>query len=250
MEQLTDVFRVLQVLLGIGLVIFVHEAGHFIAARLCRVRVDVFSIGFGPALFRWKRGDTTYQLSALPLGGYVRMAGEDAYLEPDRKAQAGELGSKTVGQRFFIYSGGVLMNLAFGFVVFPVLFLVGVPFTPVTGARFLVAAGEDRGKWIARFGEALRSVCDQGEVSGVHINFCLPDEIEAVSGRVDGEDERGYMLRVGFQYHWINRSYGCFDDYLAQFRSKRRNQVRRERRAMQEQPRQPGLQSRKPYRPL
>ena len=69
MEQLSDVLRMLQVLLGIGLVIFVHEAGHFIAARICKVRVDVFSIGFGPALMRWRRGETTYQLSALPLGG-------------------------------------------------------------------------------------------------------------------------------------------------------------------------------------
>ena len=113
--------------------------------------------------------------------------------------------------------------------------LVGVPFTPVAGARFLVAAGEDRARWTARLGETLRSICDEGKLSSVHINFCRADEIEAVTGRADGEDERGYMLRVGFQYHWRNRDYGCFDDYLAQFRSKRRNQVRRERRAMDEQ---------------
>ena len=113
--------------------------------------------------------------------------------------------------------------------------LVGVPFTPVTGARLLVAAGEDRASWQTQLGETLRSICDSGELSSVHINFCLADEIEAVAGRADGEDESGYMLRVGYQYHWRNRDYGCFDDYLAQFRSKRRNQVRRERRAMDEQ---------------
>ena len=113
--------------------------------------------------------------------------------------------------------------------------LVGVPFTPVAGARFLVAAGEDRAEWRARLGETLRSICDARKLSSVHINFCLADEIEAVTGRPDGEDESGYMLRVGFQYQWHNRGYRCFDDYLAQFRSKRRNQVRRERRAMDEQ---------------
>jgi len=113
--------------------------------------------------------------------------------------------------------------------------LVGVPFTPVTGARFLVAEGEDHASWKARFGEVLRNICDEGEISSVHINFCLPEEIEELTGQPDGDDERGYMLRVGFQYHWANRDYACFDDYLAQFRSKRRNQIRRERRAMAEQ---------------
>ena len=61
----------------LGIMIFVHEWGHFIAAKLCGVRVDVFSFGFGPRLFGVKRGDTDYRLSALPFGGYVRMAGDN-----------------------------------------------------------------------------------------------------------------------------------------------------------------------------
>src|SRR4030081_2458813 len=66
----------LGVALVLGVMILVHELGHFIAARLFGVRVDVFSIGFGPRLFGWKRGATDYRVSALPLGGYVRMAGQ------------------------------------------------------------------------------------------------------------------------------------------------------------------------------
>src|SRR5258707_2510841 len=65
------------VALVLGVMILVHEWGHFIAARVFGVRVDVFSIGFGPRLFGWKRGATDYRVSALPLGGYVRMAGQD-----------------------------------------------------------------------------------------------------------------------------------------------------------------------------
>ena len=65
------------VVLVLGVMILVHEWGHFIAARIFGVRVDVFSIGFGPRLFGWKRGATDYRVSALPLGGYVRMAGQD-----------------------------------------------------------------------------------------------------------------------------------------------------------------------------
>jgi len=122
-------WRILQVVLGIGLVIFVHEAGHYFAARLCGVRVHVFSLGFGPRLFAWRRGHTDYQIAAVPLGGYVRMAGEESHYS-GQPAQDWELGSKTVGQRFFIYSAGVLMNVAFGLVVFPILFAVGIPSTP------------------------------------------------------------------------------------------------------------------------
>jgi regulator of sigma E protease len=65
------------VALVLGVMILVHEWGHFIVARLFGVRVDVFSIGFGPRLFGWKRGATDYRVSALPVGGYVRMAGQD-----------------------------------------------------------------------------------------------------------------------------------------------------------------------------
>src|SRR6267154_2671628 len=65
------------VALVLGVMILVHEWGHFVAARIFGVRVDVFSIGFGPRLFGWKRGATDYRVSVLPLGGYVRMAGQD-----------------------------------------------------------------------------------------------------------------------------------------------------------------------------
>lgn len=127
MEITSEIFRVLQVVIGIGLVIFVHELGHYIAARLCGVRVETFSLGFGPRLLGWRRGTTVYQLAAIPLGGYCRMAGEERRWD-DVPPEPDELNAKSVGQRFFIYSGGVLMNVAFGLVVFPVLFFFGVPF--------------------------------------------------------------------------------------------------------------------------
>src|SRR6202023_4029547 len=69
------VIAIFSVAVVLGIMIFVHEWGHFIAAKLCGVRVDVFSFGLGPRLFGVKHGDTDYRLSALPFGGYVRMAG-------------------------------------------------------------------------------------------------------------------------------------------------------------------------------
>jgi len=68
---------IIGMVLALGVIILVHEWGHFIVARLFGVRVDVFSIGFGPRLFGVKRGATDWRVSALPLGGYVRMAGQD-----------------------------------------------------------------------------------------------------------------------------------------------------------------------------
>ncbi len=105
--------------------------------------------------------------------------------------------------------------------------LVGVPFTPVSGARFLVAAGEDREARIRELARALRELCDGSALSGVHVNFCREAETRALEGR-------DFQLRVGFQYHWHNPGYAGFDDYLERFRSKRRNQIRRERRALAE----------------
>ncbi len=131
--DLLNLVKILQTVFGVGLVIFVHELGHFLAARRCGVRVEVFSLGFGPRLLSWTRGDTTYQVAAVPLGGYVKMAGEE--LEGEDCAPApDELGAKSIGQRFLIFSGGVIMNMIFAIVVFPLILLVGVPLSdPVVG---------------------------------------------------------------------------------------------------------------------
>jgi predicted N-acyltransferase len=106
--------------------------------------------------------------------------------------------------------------------------LVGVPFTPVTGARFLTNPGTDRARAIALLGAGLRELCDRNGLSSVHVNFCLPEEKEALAAD-------GYLLRVGLQYHWHNAGYASFDDYLDRLRSKRRNQVKRERRGVREE---------------
>ena len=101
--------------------------------------------------------------------------------------------------------------------------LVGIPFTPVTGRRLLTHSGEKRAPLLTVLGKALREVCDNAEISSVHVNFCAEDEVEPLA-------ESGFMHRHGVQYHWMNRGYESFDDYLGSLKSKRRNQIRRERR--------------------
>jgi predicted N-acyltransferase len=104
--------------------------------------------------------------------------------------------------------------------------LVAVPFTPVSGQRFLAAPGARAGVG-AQLAAALEDVCARQGFSSVHVNFCLDDDRAALAAR-------GWLHRTGYQYHWINRGFRTFDDYLASLRSKRRNQVRRERRALEE----------------
>lgn len=105
--------------------------------------------------------------------------------------------------------------------------LVGIPFTPVTGHRFLTAAGEDRDLLIRLMGRALAKIAADNKISSVHVNFCQPDERAAL-------EQVGYAPRMGIQYHWQNRHFGSFDDYLASFRSDRRNKVKRERREIEQ----------------
>jgi regulator of sigma E protease len=122
----------LGVALVLGLMIMIHEWGHFIVARLFKVRVDVFSIGFGPRLFGWKRGATDWRISALPFGGYVRMAGQDI-TDADAGASgptgsSDELMSKPRWQRALISFAGPAVNLIFPVLALSVLFIaVGVP---------------------------------------------------------------------------------------------------------------------------
>ncbi len=103
--------------LVLGVIILVHEWGHFIIARLFGVRVDVFSIGFGPRLFGVKLGATDWRVSALPLGGYVRMAGQDItdIDSGDAKPTGSpdELLSKKRWQRALISFAGPAVNLIF-----------------------------------------------------------------------------------------------------------------------------------------
>ena len=88
---------IIAVAIGLGVMVLVHEWGHFVVARLFGVRVEVFSIGFGPRLFGVRRGPTDYRLSALPLGGYVRMAGDNPAEE--RRGDPDEFLSKPRWQR-------------------------------------------------------------------------------------------------------------------------------------------------------
>jgi regulator of sigma E protease len=76
LESLNSLFSAVKIAVGLGMVIFIHELGHFLMAKWNGVKVEKFSIGFGPTLFGFRRGETEYVIAALPLGGFVKMLGE------------------------------------------------------------------------------------------------------------------------------------------------------------------------------
>jgi regulator of sigma E protease len=110
--------------IALGLLVLIHEGGHFLAARLCKVSVLKFSIGFGPRIFSFTKGETEYALSLIPLGGYVKMKGEN----PDQNEIHGdqdEFQSKKWYQRAFIAFAGPFANLIFAAFLFIIAFSIG-----------------------------------------------------------------------------------------------------------------------------
>ena len=100
--------------------------------------------------------------------------------------------------------------------------VLGVPFTPVTGRRVLVAEGEDREAAVRAVVDGARAVCEEEGIRSLHVLFPAADEAPAL-------EAAGLALRVDFQYHWVNEGYRSFEDFLSRFPSKRRNAIRRER---------------------
>jgi membrane-associated protease RseP (regulator of RpoE activity) len=111
-------------LLAISFLVFVHELGHYLAARLCNIPVLAFGIGFGPAILKFARGGTTYRLNLLPLGGYVTTPATETKQSPVRV-------------RLLFYSAGILMNVLTAIVFLTVLFSVtGLPHLNEGGLRY------------------------------------------------------------------------------------------------------------------
>ncbi len=111
----------------LGILIFVHELGHFLVAKFFGVRVETFSLGFGKKILKYKKGDTTYCVSVIPLGGYVKMFGDDPTKEISEPEKAYSFLHKPLFPRFAIVLAGPLMNLFFAVFLFAWLGAVGEP---------------------------------------------------------------------------------------------------------------------------
>ena len=173
------------VAIALSILVFVHEMGHFLTARMFGMRVDTFSIGFGRALVKKQIGQTEYKLGWLPLGGYVKIAGmvdesldTDGLREPeldaagqpvlDRKGkpvyrpsepQPDEFRAKPVWQRMIVISAGVVFNLVFAFLIYSALAMTyGRAYTPAENVRLDVAPGTIAAEMGLRTGDRVVAV--------------------------------------------------------------------------------------------
>ena len=121
MNQLVQVAQTaLSFIVVLGILVFVHEFGHFIVAKAFAIGVPVFSLGFGPRLFGFRRKETDYRVSAVPLGGYVRMAGDES--DEARTGGPDEFLSRPRWQRFLVFVAGATFNIVLAVLVMTVVF--------------------------------------------------------------------------------------------------------------------------------
>ena len=156
----------LSFVLVLGILIFVHEFGHFLIAKLCGVRVLKFSLGFGNKVIGRKWGETEYLISAFPLGGYVKMYGEQQGEPIPESEKAYSFSHKSVKQRFAIVFGGPLFNLLFAVVLFFIMFsLAGLPEPVDTTNIGQVSPGSVAAKAGLKAGDRIVSIDGQKTLS-------------------------------------------------------------------------------------
>jgi membrane-associated protease RseP (regulator of RpoE activity) len=194
--------------LGFGFVIFIHELGHFVFAKWAGVRVDRFSIGFGPVIFRKQIGETEYALSLLPLGGYVKMLGqEDLPSEVNGQAKVDPRSylAKTWWWQALILLGGVLFNLISSYIILLGIAWYGKPtIEPVVGS--MITDVRDA-KGVAQPSAAVRLGLRQGDrivkLNGEKIRDFDGVQMAVISGgrqpivlEVERRDEQGQLQRI------------------------------------------------------
>lgn len=126
--------NIISAIIVLGVLVFVHELGHFLFAKKLGVGVTIFSLGFGPKLIGWQKGETLYQIAAFPLGGFVKMIGENPREEVSAKDRVRSFTHQPVRKRAAIVAAGPVFNLLFAAVLFSSMNLFGIPYvTPKIG---------------------------------------------------------------------------------------------------------------------
>lgn len=111
--MLSFILSAIKIIFLLGFLIFIHEGGHFLVAKLCKVKVNQFAIGFGPELISKQKGETKYALRAIPLGGFVSMEGEEESSEKE-----GAFNKASIPKRIAIVSAGAIVNIVFGLIIY------------------------------------------------------------------------------------------------------------------------------------
>lgn len=111
--MLSIILGILKTLILLGILVIIHEGGHFLVAKLCKVRVNEFSVGFGKVLWSKQRKETQYSLRLIPLGGYVSLEGEEEHSDKE-----GSFSKASIGKKIAIVAAGAIVNILFGLLVY------------------------------------------------------------------------------------------------------------------------------------
>lgn len=114
--MITILLNIIKIIFLLGFLVFIHEGAHFIVAKSCKVRVNEFAIGFGPTIFRKQGRETKYAIRLIPLGGFVKMEGEEEYSEKE-----GSFSKASIPKRIAIVAAGAVVNILFGLLVYFIL---------------------------------------------------------------------------------------------------------------------------------
>ncbi len=188
------------VLLGITILVSIHELGHFLTAKAFGMRVETFSIGFPPKIFSFTRGETEYQVGATPLGGYVKISGIiDESMDTEHlnsKPQPYEFRAKPVWQRLIVMVGGVVMNLILGVFIFSMLkYMYGEEKLPMSETRYGVQVFDNSLGKILGFETGDKLLSYKGEAFEYFDDYANPNLL------VDGEgyyevERKGEIVRI------------------------------------------------------
>ncbi|MEJ2100291.1 MAG: site-2 protease family protein [Desulfobacterales bacterium] len=182
---------ILQFIIGLGLVIFVHELGHFTVAKAVGIRVEQFALGFGPRLFGFKRGETDYRINIVPMGGYVKMTGQEDFgsLREGDERDPRSFSNKPIRARLAVISAGVVMNALLAAALFVIVCLAGIHFpAPVVGGTLIGSPAHDaRIHWAGINHEGAGSSDSaprrMSALQGVSIGLQPGDRILSVDGK-------------------------------------------------------------------
>ena len=131
------IINAIKIIFILGFLVLIHETGHFIVARICKVKVKEFAIGFGPTIWKKQGKETKYALRLIPLGGFVSMEGEE-----ERSDAEGSFSSSSIPKRIAIVSAGGLVNIIFAIITYMILITV------ITGSFQTALLNTKKSEWM------------------------------------------------------------------------------------------------------